>query len=100
MTLSYDFPYRLIVTIANFHFFGCFVTKKNSYSYSILLFTFSPQVAQTRLENRTNRVNNELCRDIPQYQLCHEVQEIDASARALIKKLEVSESALRYTLFL
>ena len=34
MVLSYDFPYWLIVTIVNFLFLGCFVTKKNSYSYS------------------------------------------------------------------
>ena len=34
MALSYDFPCRLIVTIANFLFLGCFLTKKNSYSCS------------------------------------------------------------------
>lgn len=53
------------------------------------------KVAQTRLENRTNRRNFELCRDIPQYQLCHEVGEIDGSIKALHEKLAVSESALR-----
>lgn len=53
------------------------------------------KVAQTRLENRTERRNVELCRDIPQYQLCHEVGEIDGSIKALMEKLEVSESALR-----
>jgi len=53
------------------------------------------QVAQTRLENRTHRQNVELCRDIPQYQLCYEVGEIDGSVRALIEKLKVAESALR-----
>jgi len=53
------------------------------------------KVAQTRLENRTNRKNIELCRDIPQYQLCYEVGEIDGSIKSLLEKLEVSESALR-----
>eukprot|EP00794_Sanderia_malayensis_P004861 gene4861-5500_t len=52
------------------------------------------KVAQTRLDNRTHRPNVELCRDIPQYQLCYEVGEIDGSIRALIKQLETAESAL------
>jgi len=51
-------------------------------------------VAQTRLENRTNRPNVELCRDIPQYQLCHEVGEIEGSIKALMEKLRVAENAL------
>jgi len=53
------------------------------------------KVAQTRLENRTNRKNVELCRDIPQYQLCQEVGKIDSSIRALLEKLDLSESTLR-----
>ena len=52
-------------------------------------------MAQTRLENRTYRPNVELCRDIPQYQLCYEVGEIDGSIKALIEKLQTAESALQ-----
>lgn len=52
------------------------------------------QVAQTRLENRTHRPNVELCRDIPQYQLCHEVSEIEGSINELTEKLRVAQNAL------
>jgi len=53
------------------------------------------KVAQTRLENRTHRKNVELCRDAPQYQLCHEVGEIEGSLKSLFEKLQVAESALK-----
>jgi len=53
------------------------------------------QVAQTRLENRTYRPNVELCRDQPQYQMCHEVAEIKGSIRALNEKLREAENALQ-----
>lgn len=53
------------------------------------------QVAQTRLENRTYRPNVELCRDQPQYQMCHEVAEISGSIRALNEKLREAENALQ-----
>ena len=52
-------------------------------------------MAQTRLEKRTHRKNVELCRDIPQYQLCHEVAEIDGSIKALNEKCQVAEAALK-----
>jgi len=52
-------------------------------------------VAQTRLEKRTQRRNVELCRDIPQYQLCYEVAEIDGSVKALSEKHAVAETALK-----
>lgn len=53
------------------------------------------KVAQTRLEKRTERRNIELCRDIPQYQLCYEVGEIEGSIQALNEKLQVAEAGLR-----
>jgi len=53
------------------------------------------QVVQTRLENRTYRPNVELCRDQPQYQMCHEVAEISGSIRALNEKLREAENALQ-----
>lgn len=53
------------------------------------------KVAQTRLENRTYRPNVELCRDQPQYQMCHEVAEIGGSIRALNEKLREAENALQ-----
>lgn len=37
----------------------------------------------------------ELCRDQPQYQLCHEVAEISGSIRSLTDKLRESENALQ-----
>jgi len=63
-----------------------------TYSLNICLYF---QVAQTRLEKRTHRKNVELCRDIPQYQLCHEVAEIDGSLKALSEKHQVAEIALQ-----
>lgn len=54
---------------------------------------FLSQVAQTRLENRTYRPNVELCRDSAQYQLCHEVREIEGTVKALIEKLQESQNA-------
>ena len=53
------------------------------------------KVAQTRLENRTYRPNVELCRDQPQYQMCHEAAEISGSIRALNEKLREAENALQ-----
>ncbi|XP_074636417.1 tektin-2-like [Acropora palmata] len=53
------------------------------------------KVAQTRLENRTYRPNVELCRDQPQYQMCHEVAEIGGSIRTLNEKLREAENALQ-----
>ena len=47
------------------------------------------------MEKRTRRRNVELCRDIPQYQLCHEVAEIDGSIKALTEKLYVAETAMQ-----
>lgn len=44
---------------------------------------------------RTHRRNVELCRDIPQYQLCHEVGEIDGTIKALNEKLRIAENALQ-----
>ena len=46
MALSYDSPYGLIVTTANFLFLGCFVTKKNSYSTLTLWLTEMSQNLQ------------------------------------------------------
>lgn len=37
----------------------------------------------------------ELCRDAPQYQLCHEVAEISGSIRSLTEKLRESENSLQ-----
>lgn len=63
--------------------------------YKYLTFHSCYQVAQTRLENRTYRPNVELCRDQPQYQLCHEVAEISGSIRSLTEKLRESQNALQ-----
>jgi tektin-2 len=51
------------------------------------------KVAQTRLENRTYRPNVELCRDAAQYQLCHEVREIEGTVKALVEKLQEAQNA-------
>lgn len=68
----------------------------NSIYWFIQSFVFDDfQVAQTRLENRTYRPNVELCRDQPQYQMCHEVAEIAGSIRALNEKLREAENALQ-----
>ena len=49
------------------------------------------QVAHTRLEDRTTRPNVELCRDVPQYQLVGEVEEVKESQWSLQEKLAVAE---------
>ena len=54
---------------------------------------FFIKVAQTRLENRTYRPNVELCRDAAQYQLCHEVREIEGTVKALVEKLQEAQNA-------
>ena len=48
-------------------------------------------VVQTRLENRTNRPNVELCRDRPQYGMVEEVAQITDSIQILKEKLEIAE---------
>lgn len=50
-------------------------------------------VAQTRLENRTYRPNVELCRDVAQFQICHEVREIEGTVKALVEKLQEAQNA-------
>jgi len=52
------------------------------------------KLAQTRLENRTYRPNVELCRDNPQYGLCDEVHQLEASKKALEEKLRQAQHAL------
>ena len=47
-------------------------------------------VAHTRLENRTQRPNVELCRDTPQYGMVKEVAEIAESQLQLQEKLDVA----------
>ena len=47
-------------------------------------------VAHTRLENRTQRPNVELCRDTPQYGMVKEVAEIAESQLQLREKLDVA----------
>lgn len=61
---------------------------------SLALKTPPMMVAHTRLENRTERPNIELCRDQPQYQLVEEVASIANSQQALKEKLDVIEHAL------
>jgi tektin-2 len=51
-------------------------------------------VAHTRLEDRTTRPNVELCRDVPQYQLVGEVEEVKESQWSLQEKLAVAEQTL------
>ncbi|XP_075071340.1 tektin-3 [Mixophyes fleayi] len=53
------------------------------------------KVAQTRLDERTRRPNVELCRDIAQIRLVHEVQEIDDTIQALQKRLIEAEDTLQ-----
>lgn len=78
--------------IESSHFFE----KKHAKMFGLILYNLCLlQVAQTRLENRTYRPNVELCRDQPQYQLCHEVAEISGSIRALTEKLRESENSLQ-----
>ncbi len=57
---------------------------------SLALKTPPMMVAQTRLENRTQRPNVELCRDQPQYQMVEEVAEIRESQQSLQEKLLVA----------
>ncbi|CAH2292081.1 tektin-3 [Pelobates cultripes] len=53
------------------------------------------KVAQTRLDERTRRPNIELCRDIAQMRLFHEVQEIDDTIQALQQRLREAEDTLQ-----
>ena len=48
-------------------------------------------VVQTRLENRTQRPNVELCRDPAQYGMVEEVAEIADSQQALKRNLDIAE---------
>lgn len=48
------------------------------------------KVAHTRLENRTQRPNVELCRDTPQYGMVEEVAEIAESQLQLQEKLDIA----------
>jgi len=52
------------------------------------------KLAQTRLENRTYRPNQELCRDNPQYGLTDEVKQLEATKKALEEKLRQAQHAL------
>lgn len=45
------------------------------------------KLAQTRLENRTERPNKELCLDSPYYGLCDEVRQLEMTKKALEEKL-------------
>lgn len=47
-------------------------------------------VVQTRLENRTQRPNVELCRDKPQYDMVEEIAQISESVQALKDKLHMA----------
>ncbi|XP_069134819.1 tektin-1-like [Argopecten irradians] len=53
------------------------------------------QLAQTRLDTRTNRPNVELCRDPVQYKLIEEVGEIESSVAQLQERLRQSEDSLK-----
>jgi len=53
------------------------------------------KVAQTRLTNRHQRPNIELCRDEPAHRLVEEVTEIEMTVRELEAKLEESEHRQR-----
>ena len=48
-------------------------------------------VTQTRLENRTQRPNVELCRDPTQYHMVEEIAQIGDSQQALKEKLAVTQ---------
>ncbi|XP_068015030.1 tektin-2 isoform X2 [Melanerpes formicivorus] len=52
------------------------------------------KVAHTRLETRTYRPEEELCRDQAQYGLTDEVHQLEATIRALKQKLAESQEAL------
>ena len=47
-------------------------------------------VVQTRLENRTQRPNVELCRDQPQYDMVEEIAQIQDSVYTLQNKLDMA----------
>ncbi|XP_027719021.1 tektin-4 [Vombatus ursinus] len=53
------------------------------------------KVAQTRLYQRAQRPNVDLCRDAAQFRLTSEVEELNMSIQALKQKLLESEQALR-----
>uniref|UniRef100_A0A8C5R4B3 Tektin n=1 Tax=Leptobrachium leishanense TaxID=445787 RepID=A0A8C5R4B3_9ANUR len=53
------------------------------------------RVAQTRLDERTRRPNIELCRDIAQMRLIHEVLEIDDTIQSLQQRLREAEDTLQ-----
>lgn len=53
------------------------------------------KVAQTRLYQRSQRPNVELCRDIAQFRLTSEVEELNVSLKALKEKLLEAEQSLR-----
>ena len=53
------------------------------------------KVAQTRLDNRTERPNVELCRDRVQYRLVGEVGEITYNIQRLKEMLAESEKSLK-----
>lgn len=53
------------------------------------------QLAQTRLDTRTNRPNVELCRDPVQYRLIEEVGEIESSVAQLQARLKQTEDSLK-----
>lgn len=55
-------------------------------------------VAHTRLENRTQRPNVELCRDTPQYGMVEEVAEIAESQLQLQEKLDIARYTAQPTL--
>ena len=55
-------------------------------------------VAHTRLENRTQRPNVELCRDTPQYGMVEEVAEIADSQLQLQEKLDIARYIAQSTL--
>ena len=52
------------------------------------------KVVHTRLENRTERPNVELCRDTPQYGMVEEVAEIAESQLQLCEKLDVARYSI------
>ena len=53
------------------------------------------QLAHTRLHNRSQRPNNELVQDPVQYQLVHEVNQIDESVQQLQKHFLQAEATLK-----
>ena len=53
------------------------------------------KLSETRLDNRSQRPNVELCRDSVQYKLVEEVQEIQSSVGQLKDRLADSEGSLK-----